>query len=139
MPTTYVLDDLASSFLPSYTPSLSLAFGTNLFAGLMPNSPDECVALFEYPGGPPDYVFGPDSLPAISSPRIQVLVRDTKYALGRPLIENVVRALETIVNQTVNGTYYERVERLQEPYLLHRDAARRVFFACNLHVMRTPS
>jgi Bacteriophage minor capsid protein len=140
MTSAILLYDMATVFLPAYNSgSLSLTFGTDLFAGLMPNSPDNCVTLFEYPGEAPEYTMGPTSLPAISKPRLQVLVRNLDYMTGRAQIEAVVSALETICNETINSTLYERVARTQEPSFLHRDAARRIFFVANMEVQRSPT
>ena len=132
-----ILDDL-NVFLAAYTPTLNLVPNTNFFGGLMPNSPDDATALFEYPGEPPTYTMGTQPTPVISHPRIQILCRSVSYATGRALIEAIVRALETIMNTTVNGVYYERIERVADPALLHRDAARRTFFSANMAVMRSP-
>lgn len=135
---TYILDDLAQVFLPAA--GLGLIFGTNLYAGLMPDHPDVASTLFEYPGAKPEYVMGAaNPLPAIAHPRVQVVSRNPDYQAGRDVIEQIVRTLEAVCNQTINGTYYERIERLQDPFLMHRDTSRRCFFACNVDVARTPS
>lgn len=138
--TTYLLDDLAG-FLAGYNAgALGLTIGVNLFKGLLPNTAGTTVALFEYPGSEPDYVMGAaNPLPAVSHPRLQVLARDIAYSDGRSTVEQSVRALETIVNATINGTYYLRAARIQDPFLLHRDARRRTYFACNVDVEVTPS
>jgi hypothetical protein len=140
--TTYLLDDMMvwleanTEFVP----------GTDLFEGLVPqragtDTPDVVVSLFEYAGPQPDYTFGPATLPAIAHPRIQVITRGASedYVTARNNCETIVRSLEQIVNTTVNTTGYLRVARLQEPFMAFRDAARRVFFSCNLEVMRIPS
>lgn len=140
---TFLLDDLCQVYLPAQ--SLSLTFGTNLFAGLMPDAnnnaeiPDAVTAISEFPGEAPEYLMGPSSLPAWTIPHIQVLSRNPSYTGARATCDAIVRALEKVVNQTINTTYYERIERLQDPFFLHRDVNRRVFFACNMKVMRTPS
>ena len=72
-------------------------------------------------------------------PRIQVVSRDPTAPNARDQCEGVVRALETVCNATLNTTLYFRIARLQDPFLLHRDAARRVYYACNLEVERQPS
>lgn len=129
-----ILEDLAV-FLP--TQSLGYTFGTNLFAQLMPDQPDALTSMFEYPGNAPEYVFGAaNPQPALSHPRIQVVVRDTNPLTARSTIEAVTKKLEAVVNQTINGTYYERIERLQDPFFLHRDAKRRSFYAVNLTVTK---
>jgi hypothetical protein len=141
---TYLLDDLVIYI----EANSSYVLGDNLFEGLMPQiatteAPDTAVSLFEYAGEPPDYVYGSSTLPAIAHPRVQILSRSGpgvgSYALARDNCEAIVRILETITNTLVNTTWYERVARLQEPFMMHRDAHRRTFFACNMEVFRTPS
>jgi hypothetical protein len=135
-----LLDDIAL-YLQEFP--LGLTFGSNLFAGLMPNAPyapDDCVAIYESSGMAPEYVMGAQQPnPAISRPELQVVVRSAKYQPGRITIEQIAQVLEGVVNQEINGTFYERLERIQEPFLMHRDAARRTYFACNFAVMRSPS
>ncbi len=129
-----VLEDLATVLLPGA--GLGLTFGTNLFAGIMPTSPDQAVSLFEYAGEEPEHVLGPvANKGGLRHPRVQVLVRvaEGNYLTGRNLIENVANALEC-ANTTINGTYYERIERMQDPFFVHRDQARRVFFAINMTI-----
>lgn len=137
MATTYLLDD-ATMYLAANIGGLT--FGTNLFGGLLPDTPDTAVACFEYSGEAPIYVMGPQTLPAISQPNLHVVCRDVSYVTARAQAEGCARALEQIVNMTVNTTYYLRVARLQDPFFMHRDAVKnRVYFACNFEVMREPS
>ena len=134
---TFLLDDICAVYLP--TAGLSLTFGTNLFAGLLPDQPDNAVSVFEYPGEMPEYTMGPNTLPVWSMPRAQVVVRNLSYPAGRSIIEDIARALEAMTNQTINSASYLRVERLQDPFLMHRDNSRRVFFAVNFRIHRVPN
>lgn len=120
---------------------LGFTLGTNLHASIIPDSPDSVVAIFEYAGQPPDYVFGGRTLPAFSKPHVQVVTRGAAEdgLTPRTTIESVGRALEGIINQTINGTYYERVERVAEPSLLERDVNRRALWVWNFAVTRTPT
>jgi hypothetical protein len=136
--TTYLLDDMAlylaqnTTFIP----------GQDLFAGLMPDDLEGIMcALFEYEGGPPLYVMGADqSLPAFSQPSLQVIVRSNDgYESSIVAITTVTKALERITNEVVNGTLYYRVARKSDPFLMDRDARRRVYHVCNFEVMRKPS
>lgn len=138
MTTTYLLDDIETYIVADV--ATNYTFGTNLFAGLMPDTPDKCSVLFEYEGGAPDYVFGAsNSLPAISYPHLQVVSRDTSYAGSRTDANTICALLEGIVNQTINGTFYFRIARLQDPFFMHRDKVKnRVYFACNYEVFRQP-
>ena len=56
------------------TNSADLTLGTNLFLSKMPESPDYCVAIFEYEGLPPIETFGSAGF-VIERPSLQVMVR----------------------------------------------------------------
>jgi hypothetical protein len=135
--TTYLLDDM-EVFLSGA--GLGLTFASNLFASMMPDEPDSVTVMYEYSGYAPEYTMGPNSLPAIAQPHLQIVTRDVSYTSSRADCEAAARSLESICNQTVNTTYYERVARLQDPFFMKRDAVRnRVYFCCNFEVMRTPT
>ena len=136
MPPTIVLVDLTVDVL--VPAGLSLVLGTNLFADLMPDSPDIATCVYGYGGEAPEFTFGPSNLPTFSRPHIQVCHRNTDSMAGLTFLESVVRALET-ANATINGSLYERIERIQEPFMSHRDAARRTYRKCNLAVTLTPT
>lgn len=140
MATTYLLDDMEVYLSGA---GLGLTFGTNFYASMLPDAsdtPDTILVIFEYAGEAPEYMMGPRSLPAISQPHLQVVTRDVNYQAARADCESATRALEAIVNTTINTTFYQRVERLQDPFFMQRDAVRnRVYFVCNFAVMRVPS
>jgi hypothetical protein len=137
MTTTYLLDDVGTYLAGA---GLGLVEGTNLYLGYLKDNPDSCLALFEYDGMAPMYTMGPQSLPAIAQPHLQIVWRDVGYVQARTGAESVTRALEQVTNQNVNGTYYERIERLQDPFFMQRDTVKyRVYFACNFGIMRTPT
>lgn len=140
MTTTYLLDDIAQTYLPANTP---FVFGSNLYASLLPDfSPDTSSVVNEYGGMKGHHTMGMDNsgLPAISTPRIQVLCRGDKddYLTPRENAYIIWKALLSIANLTINGTLYERIESIQsEPFFLERDDTRRVFFVCNYQVYRS--
>lgn len=137
MTTTYLLDDVTTFLTASAEP---LTFGTNLFAGLLPDNPDSATACFEYSGIEPLYTMGPSTLPAIAQPHLQIVARDISYTAARDSAEATARVLETVVNMALSGTNYLRIARLQDPFFMQRDTVKnRVYFACNFDVMRVPS
>ncbi len=137
---TYPLTDLTQVFLPANT---TLVFGTNLFASLLPDAPDTAAALFEYPAGRGIDTYQVPGLPpgtsTIEEYAIQAVCRDSSYQTVRTAIDVVYKALCTIGNQTVNGNFYYRVEAKATPFFLHRDATRRVYYACNFRVLKRAS
>jgi hypothetical protein len=70
---------------------------TNLFWGLMPDQPDNCIALFEYAGSPPDLHWNGEY------PGLQVRVRDTSYAAARTKIGEIMTALHGLYEQTLGS------------------------------------
>ena len=70
--------------------------GTDIFLGLMPDQPDNCVALFEYAGSPPDLHWNGEY------PGLQVRVRNTSYAAARTKIGEIMTALHGLYEQTLS-------------------------------------
>lgn len=128
-----LLEDIGG-YLDSQTATLTL--GTNLFYGLMPETVDNVVALYENAGAPPNFTMGSTNLPQMERPQLQVLVRNSAYSSGRTVAETVYRILTAITNQTINTNQYLRVEALGMPQVLERDATKRVIFTMNFDVVR---
>ncbi len=126
------LVDLAT-YLDTQLASLSL--GTNLFVGRLPDSPDTCVALYEYGGITPTSTFGTNTA-SLDNPRVQVTVRDAAYANAESLIRSIWTQLEAVANETLSGTFYQRVTAVQSPFPLERDTADRILFVQNFQVVR---
>lgn len=83
---------------------------TNLFIGLMPSSPDLCVAIYEYSGAGPLEVMV-DNSATLERPSVQVIVRGGRndYPTARTLMENVRDTLTAISNETISGVRFLRV------------------------------
>lgn len=129
-----LLDDLGA-YLGSQVASLTL--GTNLFLGRMPDTPDTCVALYEYGGDVPLNVMGSDALPPVEQPRLQVLVRAAGYSSARTLALECWTEIEGILNESLSGTLYHRVAANQSPFPLERDSQDRVIWAQNFRVQKS--
>lgn len=127
-----LLDDLGT-YLDAQVGALTL--GTNLFLGRLPDAPDTAVALFEYAGAPPVNVMGSDAPPILEQPRIQVLSRASSYSASRSQAITVWLVLEGILNETISGTLYQRVEAVQSAFPLERDTHERSVFAQNFQVI----
>lgn len=114
--------------------------GTNLFLQMLPNTPDACVAVIEYQGLQPQDVLGGQTLPKWERPRLQVISRGVKddFAAARSKAEDAYRSLYTVVNLTVNGTYYLRVTVQQTPFLMEVDSLKRPLFVFNIQAERVP-
>lgn len=102
-----------------------------LVGGILPDQPDQLVSLIDYTGIPPQRTHDQR---AILGPRVQVRARARDYPTAQSLALQAADALTPQVNQLVNGTRYQSIDRLQDPFFLQRDEKDRVVFAFNLQV-----
>ena len=104
--------------------------GTNIFLGLMPDQPDNCVALFEYAGSPPDLHWEGEY------PGLQVRVRNKGYAAARTKIGEVMEKLHGLHEQTLSGTRYLLIKARGSPEVLKRDNNNRVELFVNFEIIK---
>ena len=104
--------------------------GTDIFLGLMPDQPDNCVSLFEYAGSPPDLHW------AGEYPGLQVRVRNKSYAAARAKIGEIAKELHGLHEQMLSGTRYLLIKARGSPEILKRDASNRVELVLNFEVMK---
>ena len=104
--------------------------GTDIFLGLMPDQPDNCIALFEYAGSPPDLHWSGEY------PRLQVRVRDKSYADARAKIGTVAALLHSLHEQVLSDTRYLLIKALGSPEVLKRDANNRVELFVNFEIIK---
>ncbi len=118
---------------------LGLTADTNLFYGILPDTPDVCATINLYPGRPiePNLGSGGGGV-RLEYPRIQVVCRGTVDNLTAPtlLATQIMAALTGIVNQTLSGVFYLAVEAQQTPFPMRRDDNHRVEVACNYQVTK---
>lgn len=114
----------------------SLTLGTNLFYGMLPESPDNCVALFENSGIAPVFTQGSNNAIKIERPQLQFLVRNTSYETGSALANSLYLFLTQVANQSINSTQYLRVVAISSPSVIERDTNKRVLFTCNFDIQR---
>ena len=113
-----------------------LTLGTNFFYGLLPESPDNAVAIYENSGVSPIFTQGTVNTPAIERPQLQFLVRNTSYETGIALANSLYLFITAIANQTINSTNYLRVVAISNPSVIERDQNKRIIFTCNFDVQR---
>ena len=104
--------------------------GVDIFLGLLPDQPDNCIALFEYAGSPPD-LHWPGEYPGL-----QVRVRDKSYAAARSKIREVMAALHGLHEQTLSGTRYLLIKARGSPEILKRDASNRIELVLNFEIIK---
>lgn len=107
--------------------------GANLFLGSRPDSPDEVVALYEYPGGPPEYVQDQDG-PNAEKVQLQVVTRANDYETAWNRANRCWRALASVKNTTLGTTKYRSVRPNASPSNMGRDSNDRnlIFFNCTV-------
>jgi len=108
MPTTQTVLEAVGTYIDSN--SATLTIGTNLFLAKMPDTPDLCVAVYEYQGFAPMATFGAAAF-EVDKPSIQVVVRATRddYPTARNLAQDLRILLAALTDTTINGL---RVVRL---------------------------
>ena len=104
--------------------------GTDIFLGLMPDQPDNCIALFEYAGSPPDLHWNGEY------PGLQVRVRNKSYAAARTKIGEAMTALHGLHEQTLSGTRYLLIKARGSPEILKRDNNNRVELFVNFEIIK---
>lgn len=86
--------------------------GANLFIGLMPNTPDVCVSLYEYAGAAPLEVMQ-DTAATLERPSVQVMARASRndYPTAQQLMTAVRDCLTGITDETISGVRFLRVNQ----------------------------
>jgi hypothetical protein len=119
--------------LESSVSGLNLTFATDLFISRMPESPDVCVALFDYSGLPPepgyDYFY----------PSVQVRVRGNQggYQAAWTVAESIRDFLRDIHDETWNSTKYVHIWCQGDILSLGQDENNRPIFSINFRIQRT--
>jgi len=94
--------------------------GTDLFMHMMPEEPDECIAIFAYEGEAPRYVHDQVAFDT-EAPRIQVMIRSAQPNTAYETAYAVLYSLETIRNEVINGVRYLTVKPTTSPEIIERD------------------
>ena len=108
-----------------------LTFGTDLFISTMPSDPDDCVALYDYPGGGQEQ-FG------LENPNVQVLVRNIDYQVGYALCRDIKYELhDNHNNEVINSTRYIRIHCVTDILYLGQDDLNRYKWSINFRAQRS--
>ncbi len=114
-------------------------FGTDLFTGFLPDTPDSVVVIYENPGTPPSRSHS--SNPTLEHPQLGVWARGTPdgdYVAPRQKAQDAYDALVAIRNQTLSSTLYLDVMPMQQPFLIERDDNKRAIIGFNAAVTKVP-
>jgi len=96
--------------------------GTSIFIGHMPDAPTNCLALYQYAGEPPLAVG------EIESPRLTVRVRNATYLNGQNKARDVLKALHTLGEVTINAHRYLYIRAAGSIAQLGKDHEGRALF-----------
>lgn len=109
---------------------------TNLFIGLMPSSPDTCIALYEYAGSPPIEVMVSNDA-TLERPSVQIITRAGRndYPTARTLMENARNTLTGITDETISGVRFLRVNQISSINALGVDDNDRPRFSLSLQIV----
>lgn len=127
-----------AQFLDEET-ALGLTLGTDLFYGRMPDSPTNCVAIFDNPGGAPMLTLK-KSTSAYFYSSFNVRVRNIAYAEGWGIANDIVTFLHGLNQQNCpdGSSYVGVIKALNDPQVLHWDKNDRVIFFVNFDIQRKP-
>jgi len=114
--------------------NLGFTFGVNLFAGLEPEFPSDCVTVFDIPSGGPISTL--DGASDLSTSFVQVRVRNRSYEEAWNLSYEIMKALLGVEKEVWNGTLYEFIEPTEEPGPFDFDENGRTRFITNYNVYR---
>lgn len=110
-----------------------------IFLGMLPDhTAGDAIAIIEEQGAMPMETFEREQ-PIIERPNVRILSRSATpegYVESRTLARAAWRALNKLANETVNGTYYQRVQATNSPAPIERDESKRVVFSSTFTVWR---
>jgi hypothetical protein len=125
--------------ITTYFGTLGLT-GYTITAGQRPDGTDKVVTVYETGGFPAELGFGVAGI-QFEHPTVQVTVRGEAddYAGPRAILQTIYKEFPKQQAATLSGTKYNTVRPTQAPFLLERDAKRRVVLAVNFEIEKAPS
>ena len=123
-------DDIATKLQTSSIGTI----GTDIFIGHMPDAPDNCIALMQNGGDPPEVVGGITS--QIEYPRLIVRVRNTSYSAGMSKANSILKALHTVGDTNLSSHRYLFIRAIGSINQLGRDHENRSLFSIDFAVTK---
>lgn len=103
---------------------------SSLFVGKEPQSPANCVTIYDTGGFVPELY---------DKPTIMIRVRNTDYADGYSLMHEIRDGLHELTEQIQGGTRYIAIWSMGDVQYLRHDENNRSIFTANFRIFRTPS
>jgi hypothetical protein len=113
---------------------LELIYGTNLFVGKEPSSPNNTVTIFDTYGYGPQLTL--DKTGDYYYQSIQIRVRNTSYVSAMELGQNIVDSLHSRAGERWSGTLYTLIKNINGPAILDYDENNRVHIIMNFNLQR---
>lgn len=110
--------------------------GSSLFIGMLPQTPDTCVAIYEYGGSVGTYTMGSTVSARLEYPRIQAIARAASYSTARAKIQSVYTTLDAVAETDLSSKRYHRIRAATPPIYIGKDESNRPMFSCNFETMK---
>lgn len=127
LPTTpNMLDDLADFLEPIYGQGI-------IWCGLLPETPDIAIALYEELGKAP---MRTQDGTTVTAPILRIIVRGRREEVQQPrnLIQGIYDLLSTITNTPIGGNFYLGFQPMDSPEIISRDYQMRALIEVNFEV-----
>jgi len=121
-----MVDDIADYLATAMTRTV----GTNITQDIMPETPDDCIALTAAGGESPDLVA------SIEFPTLQVIVRAATRATAKANANTVYTTLHGASELTLNSRRYLFIKANHAPECLGRDKNNRISYVINFKVIK---
>lgn len=110
--------------------------GVDLFIGILPETPDLCIGIYEYAGAAPLEVLR-DNGATLERPSIQVIVRASRndYPAALAKVTAVRDTLTAITDETISGVRFLRVNQNSSINAVGSDANDRPEFTLSLQAV----
>lgn len=114
---------------------LGLVFSENLFVGREPATPNNCVTVYDPPGGSVDITLNAKEEPYYRHD-FQVRVRNVSYMAAWEKAEAIMNVLHGWANEVYGEVFYAAILCTTPPTLLTWDENNRVVFIVNFMAHR---
>ena len=108
-----------------------LVFGTDLFIGLGPSSPDNVVVIRDSGGAAPETQY------TYKYPTVQIYVRNNSYQSGWKQAETIMSCLHALHGEVWGAVTYVLIKASSEIMFLGVDENNRAEFSVNFQIHRT--
>ena len=117
-----------------------LTLGTNLFLGMMPDTPAICAAIYNTTSDAPYFTMnGSTTEPSLENPRVMLYLRHSSYSTGEALMYTTWKKMTEVSDDTLSSVNYLRLQALGSPEFLERDEIFNVIFSANFQAMKALS